>query len=114
MKTNPITRIDITVCQQRVEQYMQSWLNITPAPKRLQSAMSYSVLGGGKRLRPLLVYATGSGFGAELVCLDPAAVAVELIHCYSLVHDDLPAMDDDDLSAAVPLVTKLLTKPPLF
>jgi geranylgeranyl pyrophosphate synthase len=106
MKINPCPALDITACQQRVEQYMQHWLAETSAPVRLQEAMSYSVLGGGKRLRPLLVYATGSSFGAELVVLDPAAAAVELIHCYSLVHDDLPAMDDDDLRRGRPTCHK--------
>lgn len=106
MKTNQTAAIDIAVCQQRVEQYMQGWLRAAAAPNRLQEAMSYSVLGGGKRLRPLLVYAAGSGFGADLARLDPAASAVELIHCYSLVHDDLPAMDDDDLRRGRPTCHK--------
>ena len=64
-------------------------------PLRLHAAMRHAVLNGGKRMRPLLVHATGSAFGADATGLDVAAVAVELIHCYSLVHDDLPAMDDD-------------------
>ena len=64
--------------------------------------MRYSALGGGKRLRPVLVYATGESLGAPLERLDPAAAAVELIHVYSLVHDDLPAMDDDDLRRGRP------------
>ncbi len=68
--------------------------------------MCYSVLAGGKRLRPLLVYATGMSFSADLTKLDPAACAVELIHCYSLVHDDLPAMDDDDLRRGRPTCHK--------
>lgn len=106
MKTNHSLAIDISACQQRVEYYMQKWLSAPGAPKRLQEAMSYSVLGAGKRLRPLLVYATGSGFGADLANLDPAACAVELIHCYSLVHDDLPAMDDDDLRRGRPTCHK--------
>lgn len=106
MKTNSATTMDISACQQRIEKYMQDWLNATKAPTRLQQAMSYSVLGGGKRLRPLLVYATGSGFGVDLAQLDPAAAAVEFIHCYSLVHDDLPAMDDDDLRRGRPTCHK--------
>src|SRR5438045_6665777 len=57
-----------------------------------------SVLGAGKRLRPTLVYLTGESLGAPLTVLDVPAAAVELIHVYSLVHDDLPAMDDDDRS----------------
>ncbi|KAB7770069.1 polyprenyl synthetase family protein [Xanthomonas maliensis] len=74
------------------------------SPQRLHAAMRHAVLGGGKRIRPLLVYASGSLFGAEEETLDPPAVAVELIHAYSLVHDDLPAMDDDDLRRGQPTV----------
>jgi farnesyl diphosphate synthase len=74
----------------------------THAPAPLHRAMRYAVLGGGKRLRPLLVYATGIAFGAALERLDAAAAAVEIIHAYSLVHDDLPAMDDDDLRRGRP------------
>ena len=73
---------------------------------RLHEAMRYSVLGGGKRLRPILVYSTGAALGAPLERLDPAAAAVELIHVYSLVHDDLPAMDDDDLRRGRPTCHK--------
>ena len=64
--------------------------------------MHYAVMGGGKRMRPLLVYATGTAFCAPLERLDAAAVAVEIIHAYSLVHDDLPAMDDDALRRGRP------------
>jgi geranylgeranyl pyrophosphate synthase len=71
-------------------------------PDRLLEAMRYSVLGGGKRVRPLLVYASGELMGAAEQTLDPVAAAVELIHAYSLVHDDLPAMDDDDLRRGRP------------
>ena len=74
------------------------------SPQRLHDAMRHGVLNGGKRMRPLLVYATGTAFGADEAALDDAAVAVELIHCYSLVHDDLPAMDDDDLRRGQPTV----------
>src|SRR5690606_9328543 len=74
------------------------------APARLHAAMRHGVLGGGKRMRPLLAYATGHAFGADDDALDAAAAAVELIHCYSLVHDDLPAMDDDDLRRGRPTV----------
>src|SRR5262249_10550421 len=62
----------------------------------------YAVLGGGKRLRPLLVYASGTALGGPLDALDAAAAAVEIIHAYSLVHDDLPAMDDDSLRRGRP------------
>ena len=72
------------------------------APQRLHEAMRYSVMAPGKRIRPVLTYATGAAFGVALEMLDPAAVAVELIHAYSLIHDDLPAMDDDDLRRGRP------------
>jgi farnesyl diphosphate synthase len=72
------------------------------APQELHRAMRYAVLGGGKRLRPVLVYATGTALGAPLESLDACAAAVEIIHAYSLVHDDLPAMDDDSLRRGRP------------
>jgi geranylgeranyl pyrophosphate synthase len=72
------------------------------APERLHAAMRYAALGEGKRIRPLLVYATGSAIGVAPEILDAPAAAVELIHAYSLVHDDLPAMDDDDLRRGRP------------
>ena len=72
------------------------------APARLHDAMRYSVLGGGKRVRPLLCHAAGAVFGAAPQMLDAPACAVELIHAYSLVHDDLPAMDNDVLRRGKP------------
>jgi farnesyl diphosphate synthase len=72
------------------------------APARLHEAMRYAVLGGGKRVRPLLCHATGAIFGVDSGVLDTPAVAVELIHAYSLVHDDLPCMDDDVLRRGKP------------
>jgi farnesyl diphosphate synthase len=74
------------------------------APARLHAAMRHAVLLGGKRMRPLLVYAAGTAFGAGVDVLDAPAVAVELVHAYSLVHDDLPAMDDDALRRGQPTV----------
>jgi farnesyl diphosphate synthase len=71
-------------------------------PQRLHAAQRYAVLGGGKRLRPLLVYFTGEVLQVAPDALDAPAAAVELIHSYSLVHDDLPAMDDDDLRRGRP------------
>jgi geranylgeranyl pyrophosphate synthase len=71
-------------------------------PAALHRAMRYSALAGGKYLRPMLVYATGDVFGADAGRLDGAACAVELIHAYSLIHDDLPAMDDDALRRGKP------------
>ncbi|KAF1690382.1 (2E,6E)-farnesyl diphosphate synthase [Pseudoxanthomonas koreensis] len=73
-------------------------------PARLHAAMRHATLGGGKRMRPLLVYAAGTALGAEDALLDAPAAAVELVHAYSLVHDDLPAMDDDDLRRGQPTV----------
>ncbi len=66
-------------------------------PQRLHAAMRYAVLGGGKRLRPLLIYAAGEVLGVPVEHLDGPAAAMEIIHAYSLIHDDLPAMDNDDL-----------------
>ena len=71
-------------------------------PTDLHRAMRYAVLGGGKRLRPVLVHVTGQALGCAPDRLDNAAAAVEIIHAYSLVHDDLPAMDDDDLRRGRP------------
>ena len=71
-------------------------------PARLHAAQRYAVLGPGKRIRPSLVYATAESLGVPLESVDAAACAVELIHAYSLVHDDLPAMDDDDLRRGRP------------
>jgi geranylgeranyl diphosphate synthase, type II len=87
----------------RIERVLDRWL--PPAektPQRLHSAMRYAVLGGGKRLRPLLIYATGEALGLPPERLDGPAAAVEIIHAYSLIHDDLPAMDDDALRRGRP------------
>ncbi|KAB8318528.1 geranyl transferase [Tolypothrix campylonemoides VB511288] len=73
-------------------------------PARLHAAMRHAVLLGGKRMRPLLVYAAGAATGAGEYALDAPAVAVELVHAYSLVHDDLPSMDDDALRRGQPTV----------
>lgn len=73
-------------------------------PARLHAAMRHAVLLGGKRMRPLLVYATGTAFDADEAALDAPAAAVELVHAYSLVHDDLPSMDDDRLRRGQPTV----------
>ena len=87
----------------RAEQALQNRLPSADAPpQRLHSAMRYSVLNGGKRLRAILVYATGTALEVALDQLDSVAAAVEIIHAYSLIHDDLPAMDDDDLRRGMP------------
>ena len=84
--------------QARVEQVLDQWLPCKKTlPGHLHEAMRYSVLNGGKRIRPILVYLTGEALGLKPETLDGSACAVELIHAYSLIHDDLPAMDDDDL-----------------
>jgi farnesyl diphosphate synthase len=91
----------------RTERALERWLPpATRKPERLHEAMRYAVLGGGKRLRPILVYATGETLGIPAECLDGPAVAVEMIHAYSLVHDDLPAMDNDDLRRGRPTCHK--------
>lgn len=79
---------------------------VTATPKRLHEAMAYATLDGGKRIRPLLVFAAGALFNAPQELLGRAACAVEMIHAYSLVHDDMPCMDDDALRRGKPTVHK--------
>jgi len=89
--------------QQRVDAALDHWLpGGTVNPMRLHQAMRYAVLAPGKRVRPVLVYATAQALGIDLHKVDGAACAVEIIHAYSLIHDDLPAMDDDDLRRGRP------------
>ena len=89
--------------QQRVDKALDHWLpQVDVHPLRLHQAMRYAVLAPGKRVRPVLVYATASALGIDLERVDGAAAAVEIIHAYSLIHDDLPAMDDDDLRRGRP------------
>lgn len=93
--------------QSRIETELSARLPAAELPPgRLHEAIRYSVLGSGKRVRPALVYATGAALGIPESQLDGAACAVELIHAYSLVHDDLPAMDDDDLRRGRPTCHK--------
>lgn len=94
-------------CQQRVDGCLEA-LFVPPLPQleRLYQAMRYSVMNGGKRVRPLLVYAACEALNGDKTDADGAACAVELIHAYSLVHDDLPAMDDDDLRRGQPTTHK--------
>lgn len=94
-------------CQQRVDAALEG-LFAAPSPElnRLYQAMRYSVMNGGKRVRPLLAYAACEALGACAEDANGAACAVELIHAYSLVHDDLPAMDDDDLRRGQPTTHK--------
>lgn len=91
----------------RVDQGLDAALPLASrSPERLHDAMRYAVLNGGKRVRPLLVYATGECLNVAANLLDAPAVAIELIHAFSLVHDDLPAMDNDDLRRGKPTVHK--------
>lgn len=90
-------------CQMRIETFLDARLPASDCvPVRLHKAMRYSVLGGGKRVRPLLSFAAGELAGADVERVTVAAAAVELIHAYSLVHDDLPCMDDDILRRGKP------------
>jgi farnesyl diphosphate synthase len=89
----------------RVEAALERYLPATAMePARLHEAMRYAVLGGGKRVRPLLVHAAGELTGARPAALEAASAALEMIHVYSLVHDDMPCMDDDDLRRGKPTV----------
>lgn len=94
-------------CQKRVDSCLEALFS-PPRPQleRLYQAMRYSVMNGGKRVRPLLVYAACEALEGGSAQADGAACAVELIHAYSLVHDDLPAMDDDDLRRGQPTTHK--------
>jgi len=84
--------------QQRVEKALDQWLpSADIKPEKLHQSMRYSTLEGGKRVRPMLVYAAGYATGMPAEGLNGPACAIEMIHVYSLIHDDLPAMDDDDL-----------------
>ena len=86
----------------QVEQYLARCLDDIDIPQRLTEAMRYSLLAGGKRLRPVLCLSTAGLFGLPVAAVLPFACSLELIHTYSLVHDDLPAMDDDDLRRGRP------------
>lgn len=88
--------------QARIEAVLQQSLRRIGVPADLMLAMEYAVLGGGKRLRPQLAYAAAEATGGDYAAADIAACAVELIHAYSLIHDDLPAMDDDVLRRGKP------------
>ena len=88
---------------QRVNTYLQKiMVDHSDAPDTLIEAMQYATLGPGKRIRPLLAYASAEFFQLDTKLVDPIAAAVELVHAYSLIHDDLPAMDDDDLRRGRP------------
>lgn len=86
----------------QIEQFLRASLHAADVPRRLQQAMAYAVLDGGKRVRPLLAYAAAEAVGGHWQAADVPAAAVEFIHAYSLIHDDLPAMDDDVLRRGKP------------
>ena len=90
-------------CRVRLDKLLDEWLpSASTQPTKLHQAMRYASLNAGKRLRPLIVYMVGNALGADKSDLDASALAVECIHVYSLIHDDLPAMDDDDLRRGKP------------
>jgi geranylgeranyl pyrophosphate synthase len=93
--------------QKRVDTALDKYLPSEDPPEHnLAEAIRYSVIGGGKRIRPAMVYAAGEAMGVSTDLLDIPACAVEMIHAYSLIHDDLPAMDDDDLRRGRPTCHK--------
>ena len=94
--------------QARIEKALEDCLPAAAiTPRRLHGAMRDAVLRGGKRLRPLLCYAAAEATGVPVSRVDAPAVAVELIHCYSLVHDDMPCMDDDDFRRGKPSIHRI-------
>ncbi|WP_387464487.1 (2E,6E)-farnesyl diphosphate synthase [Photorhabdus sp. RM323S] len=100
---NPIQfKEQLKTCQQRVNNVLTNTLSSLVFANPLVQTMQYGALLGGKRLRPFLVYATGDMFGLSANNLDAPAAAVECIHAFSLIHDDLPAMDNDDLRRGQP------------
>lgn len=107
MKTESRLKTFLAECQARAETALERRLPAeNKLPQTLHQAMRYSVLGGGKRLRPTLAYAAGQALGLNWERLDGPACAVEFIHVYSLIHDDLPAMDNDDLRRGKPTCHK--------
>jgi geranylgeranyl diphosphate synthase, type II len=89
--------------RKRVEAYLEELrFSVEPGTARLEEAMRYSLLAGGKRIRPVLALATASAIGTDPERVLPLGAALELIHTYSLIHDDLPAMDDDELRRGRP------------
>jgi len=103
MSNSDLPEVRIQHWRQRTDRVLEKSLpSSDTTPPRLHQAMRYAVFNGGKRVRPILTYAAGYAVGVSDEALDAAACAVELIHAYSLVHDDLPVMDDDDLRRGQP------------
>lgn len=106
MEMRNLSLDDLSQCtSERLDNIFRDYLENTPSLE-LKNAMEYSLLNGGKRLRPLLIYVTGTVFNAPIENLDAAAAAVELMHTYSLIHDDLPCMDDADMRRGRPACHK--------
>lgn len=94
---------NMVYCQERVNNYLKAYLdNLPEVAQKLRDAMAYGVLLGGKRVRPFLVYNVAKSLGIDYDLADAPAAAIECIHAYSLIHDDLPAMDDDSLRRGHP------------
>ncbi|NOY40311.1 MAG: polyprenyl synthetase family protein, partial [Planctomycetes bacterium] len=108
MNAKTVIPIDVSLeLREQIETALRHYVAFDKdCPTRLQEAIEYSLLAPGKRLRPLLTIYAARACGAEVAQALPAAVAVEMIHAYSLVHDDLPAMDDDDLRRGRPTCHK--------
>ena len=94
----------LNIYQQRIQERLDTYLQDDQVPSSLLAAMRYAVFNGGKRIRPSLIYMTSTALGASLEAADKTACAIEMIQCYSLIHDDLPCMDDDDLRRGQPTV----------
>ena len=109
MSTIDVSQLDleqITLPARNVEAYLTAFLRHRPLPENLKQAVSYGLLGGGKMIRPILVVRSCEAVGGKPEQALPAAVAIEMVHAFSLVHDDLPAMDDDDLRRGRPTLHK--------
>ena len=103
MSVSPVEAIYPVELQLQVESYLEDLrFAVEPGTERLEEAMRYSLLAGGKRIRPVLALATAGAIGRDPADVLPLAAALELVHTYSLIHDDLPAMDDDDLRRGKP------------
>jgi len=101
----------LTEPAREVEAYLGAFLDQRLLPDNLSDAIRYSLLGQGKRLRPILVIRCCEAVGGKVASALPAAAALEMIHCFSLIHDDLPAMDDDDLRRGMPTLHKHTNEP---
>src|SRR5208282_4549366 len=93
--------------QKIVEEALQHYLPADDIPAKIYEAVHYSVFNGGKRIRPILCLAAAEAVGGDLASAMPVACALELIHTYSLIHDDLPAMDNDDFRRGKPTCHKV-------